>query len=209
VLTVRHDGHEVAQSPEGGEIVGGSPAVEEEAVIPEWAGELGRAVDDGDADGAASCPQRTRRFTIPSRQAVAIVDVDVLDVELPPPIAMLPAFVDHRPRSTIPSGGVREQPPQGWLMEALVHEQRHHLHVALPGEVEYPAVDTPPQDAETVHPVPADGEDIDPVRVLNEALVAVFAIHIIEKALERGLRLEESRKQEGETQSGAHRGLLG
>jgi hypothetical protein len=69
----------------------------------------------------------------------------------------------------------------------------------LARQLENPPVDAPPQDPEAVHPVAADAEDVDAVGVSDEAVVAVLAIYIIEKALECRLGLKEGWKQDGET----------
>jgi hypothetical protein len=94
-------------------------------------------------------------------------------------------------------------------MEALVHQQRHHLDVALARELEDATVNAPPEDAEAVDAVAADAEDVDAIGVLDEALVAVLAIYIIEKALESRLGLEGQWKEAGEVEQGTHRGVLG
>jgi hypothetical protein len=74
-------------------------------------------MDDGRADREAAGVERTRRIREPRGVPVAVLEVDVLDVELDAPVAVPPAQLDERRDRPRASGGVGEQPPQRRLIE--------------------------------------------------------------------------------------------
>jgi hypothetical protein len=101
---------------------------------------------------------------------------------------------DHRFNGAISCGRVSKQLSQPGLLESFVREERHDLHAMLLCEIRYSPVESAPHDSETVHYIDLRSENSDLVDVLDQAVVAVLAIHVVKEPLARALAARFTRK---------------
>ena len=201
VLAVGHERDEVSGLGQRGEIIACAPAVLQEAMISGGTGSVFSAMDDCNAERESAAMQRRCRLTVPGSKEIAILDVDVLDVELDSPEPAVPAELDERTHRPSPSRGVGEQSPQRRLVEALVDDQGHHLHSVPTSQGQHSTVEASPYDAEAVHGVDLGAQHGDLIDVLGEAGIAVLGVDVVEQSLERLLRPGGGRRERQATQA--------
>src|SRR5262245_54368472 len=107
-------------------------------------------MNDRGADGKARSMQRSRGIREPRGEPIAILDVDVLDIELNAPVPVALAQLDERRNRTRPRCGVGEKPSQRWLIEAFVHDEWHQLHATRFRERDHTTVELPIDDTQAV-----------------------------------------------------------
>ena len=194
MLAVRHQRNEITGASECGDVITAAPAVLHEASICSWSSAIFGLVHYGDADLVASLVERLGCVRIPLSESIAIGDVDVLDVELNPPVVVRFAESHHRLDRPLLRDRIAEESTQAGLLKSFVREEWHQLDVVLFRETRDAAVERAPHDAEAVDYVDLGRKHRDLVDVIHQAGVAVFAIHIVEEALACSLRSSVSRE---------------
>ena len=206
MLAVSHQRDKIAGFGESGNVVAAAPAVFHEATVCGWTCAVLGFVNDSHADLVPGFVQCLRRIGVPRRKPVAVGDVDVFDVELDSPVAVGFAERDHRFYGSIPRGAVSKELSQPGLLESFVREQRHDFHAVLLCQIRNSPVESAPHDSETVHHVDLRSENGNLVDVLDQAVVAVLAVHVVKEPLAGALaaRLagksrDESKREEDTT----------
>src|SRR3954469_15203902 len=142
------------------------------------------AVHYGDTESKSAAVERARSLAIPGAQQVAILNVDVLNVELNSPVRIGATELDQSFRRAGASSGVGEEFPEGRLIEALVDHERHHFHMVCLCQGENAGIELTEYDSKTVHRVDLGAEDRDLIDVPEEALIGVFFVDVVKEPLE-------------------------
>src|SRR4051812_43494637 len=146
--------------------------------------------------------QRARSLAIPRAQQIAILNVDVLDVELNSPVRIGPTELDQSLSRAGARRRVGEESPKSRLIEALIDDERHHFHVVRLCQGENARIELTEHDSKAVDRVHLGAEDRDLVDVLEEALVGILFVDVVKEALEclrvRSPRQNDDRHQKYE-----------
>jgi hypothetical protein len=128
--------------------------------------------------------QRRRQLAVEAGERVAVVDAQVLEVDLDAGVAVAATQLDEAVHGASARGVVRQEAVQHLLVEAGVHHQRHDGHVVLPGEPQHARVDVAPDDAILVHRVAAGRDERDLRRCCAQALPRSLGVRVVEESLD-------------------------
>lgn len=102
---------------------------------------------------------------------------------------------DHRCNRSVSSDSVGQKLSKTGLLKSFIGEERHHLHAVLARQCVHSLIEGAPHYSEAVDYVDLRTEYSDLIDMLDQAVITVFSIDVIEKALAGVLRTRASGRE--------------